>query len=202
MTNDDLDAQVIRLDDRRDRERIWIAGCITGETGKPLPVLANVLIGLRAVWPDAFAWDEMLCAPILMRALDGANDCAHRPVTDVDVGLVQDRLQHLRTEARSQGYRSPSSGYASARMPLPPRAELSRKSGMGRHAEGWRAIRTLFRHRVIPTIRRGHRPNVFCFNGRACVSARLQGRPPAGDRGSAGHHEKCGLSHHRRRMVL
>jgi len=70
----------------------WIAECITGETGKPLPILANVRIGLRAQWPNAFAYDQMLCAPVLMQAIDGANDFAPRPVTDVDVGLLQEQL--------------------------------------------------------------------------------------------------------------
>ena len=73
----------------------WLADCINGETGKPLPILANVLIALAKEWPDAFAHDQMLCAPVLMRALDGANDFTPHPLTDVDVGLIQDRLQHL-----------------------------------------------------------------------------------------------------------
>jgi predicted P-loop ATPase len=44
-----------------------------------------VLIAL-ARWPDSFAYDEMLCAPILMCPIDGTNDFTLRPVTDVDVG--------------------------------------------------------------------------------------------------------------------
>jgi predicted P-loop ATPase len=74
----------------------WLAECICSDTGKPLPVLANALIGLRAVWPHTFALDEMLCAPLLMAPL-GETQCGFtpRPVTDVDVGVVQERLQHL-----------------------------------------------------------------------------------------------------------
>ena len=30
----------------------WLADCICNEKRKPLPVLANVLIGVRADWPD------------------------------------------------------------------------------------------------------------------------------------------------------
>jgi predicted P-loop ATPase len=71
----------------------WIVECITGETGKPLPILANVRTGLKAQWPDVFAYDEMLCAPVLMQAIDGANDFTPRPVTDVDVGIMQEILQ-------------------------------------------------------------------------------------------------------------
>jgi Virulence-associated protein E-like domain len=73
----------------------WLVDCIMGDTGKPLPVLTNAIIGLRAVWPDHFAYDEMLCAPVLMRALDGTNLFVPRPLTDVDVGIAQERLQQL-----------------------------------------------------------------------------------------------------------
>jgi predicted P-loop ATPase len=75
----------------------WLSQCIRGggKVSKPLPVLANALIGVRAVWPDAIAYDEMLCAPMLMQPLQGENDFTPRPLTDIDVGIVQDRLQHL-----------------------------------------------------------------------------------------------------------
>src|SRR5262249_24415851 len=68
-------------------EAPWLADCIHGggKNPKPLPVLANALIGLRAQWPDAVALDEMLCAPMLMQPLAGENDFAPRPLTDVDV---------------------------------------------------------------------------------------------------------------------
>jgi len=42
-----------------------------------------------------FHYDEMLCAPVLMRPLAGENSFAPRSVTDVDVGLVQEQLQHI-----------------------------------------------------------------------------------------------------------
>jgi len=93
--NATLDAKVIELDHMREQSTKWLDDCICGETGKPLPVLANALIGLRAVFPDSIAYDEMLCAPILMRSLMGENNFAQRPFTDVDVGIMQDRLQHL-----------------------------------------------------------------------------------------------------------
>lgn len=74
----------------------WLVRCIGGETGKPLPILANVLIGLRAEMVDAFAYDKMLCAPLLMRPLERTNGgFTPRPLTDVDIGVVQERLQHL-----------------------------------------------------------------------------------------------------------
>jgi hypothetical protein len=32
----------------------WLDACIKGETQRPLAILANALIGLRAQWPDHF----------------------------------------------------------------------------------------------------------------------------------------------------
>src|SRR5262245_7871396 len=36
----------------------------------------------------------MLCAPMLMQPLQGENDFSPRPLTDVDVGVMQENLQH------------------------------------------------------------------------------------------------------------
>jgi hypothetical protein len=93
--NATLDAKVIELDQLREQSTKWLDDCICGETGKALSVLRNALIGLRAVMPDTFAYDEMLCAPMLMRPLEKQGQFSPRPVTDVDVGMVQDCLQHL-----------------------------------------------------------------------------------------------------------
>ena len=81
----------------RKRKSAWLSQCIPGN-GKdktPLPVLANALAGLRAVWPDAIAYDEMLHAPMLMQPLQGENDFTPRPLTDVDIGIMQEQIQHL-----------------------------------------------------------------------------------------------------------
>jgi predicted P-loop ATPase len=73
----------------------WHAECIKGITGKPLPILANAVIGLREEMPDTFSYDEMLCAPILMRPLyEGETGFTPRPCSDIDVGTVQKHLQH------------------------------------------------------------------------------------------------------------
>lgn len=88
-----MDDNVFRLAALNDAEGEWLDSCIKGETGKPLPVLANVLIGLRAQWPGHFYYDEMLCAPVLMKSLVGENDFTPRPVTDADVGQLQEQLQ-------------------------------------------------------------------------------------------------------------
>ena len=71
----------------------WLKNCILGDTGKPLPVLANALTALRSLMSDAFAYDEMARSELLMQALDSSSGFSRRPVTDVDVGIVQERLQ-------------------------------------------------------------------------------------------------------------
>jgi predicted P-loop ATPase len=72
----------------------WLGKCITGDHGNPLPILANVLIGLRAILPDTFAYDEMMCTSMLMRSLTEQQGFKPRPCTDIDVGIIQERLQH------------------------------------------------------------------------------------------------------------
>jgi hypothetical protein len=73
----------------------WLDKCLAGDTGKPLAVLANALIALREAMPSAFAYDEMLCVPMLMHSLVDEDGFTQRPCTDVDVGIVQEKLQHL-----------------------------------------------------------------------------------------------------------
>ena len=70
----------------------WSTECILGETGKPLPVLANALEGLRATMPDVVAFDEMARTAVLMQTT-GDHVFAPRLLTDVDVGILQERLQ-------------------------------------------------------------------------------------------------------------
>jgi hypothetical protein len=89
------DPEVVELDRVRELNTAWHADCICGETHKPLPILANALIGLRAVMPQVFAYDEMLRAPILMTPLKPESGFRPRPLCDVDVGMIQEKLQHL-----------------------------------------------------------------------------------------------------------
>jgi predicted P-loop ATPase len=74
---------------------VWLHQCVLGDSGKPLAVLASALAVLRAELPDTFAYDEMLCAPMLMKTLEQEPGFVPRLVTDVDVSIVQERLQHL-----------------------------------------------------------------------------------------------------------
>jgi predicted P-loop ATPase len=76
----------------------WLKDCILNGSGKPLPNLANALTALRAVLADAFAYDEMLCTPMLMKAVADEPGFNPRPLTDVDVGIIQERLQTLGLE--------------------------------------------------------------------------------------------------------
>lgn len=59
---------------------------VRGDTGKALPVVANAIIGVRVLYPDHFAFDEMLRTTVF-RGL-------RTPIADNDAVLVQERLQH------------------------------------------------------------------------------------------------------------
>jgi hypothetical protein len=91
---------IVSLDQRRTQigwdNAGWLKNCICTETGKPLPNLANALTGLRAVFPDMVAYDEMVRVATLIKPIEpGAGALVPRPITDIDVGIVQERLQHL-----------------------------------------------------------------------------------------------------------
>jgi len=94
-SNTELGAMIIEPDRAGEMSTAWLAECVVGQTGSPLPILANVLIALRAVMPQAFAYDEMLRAAMLMESPKGESAFKPRPVRDVDVGVVQERLQRL-----------------------------------------------------------------------------------------------------------
>jgi predicted P-loop ATPase len=92
------------LDYQRDQQESETAGYIEDKSGKRLPNLANALTALRseAVLANLLAYDEMLCAPILAQPLEAGTGFRQRPVTDVDVALIQERLQHLGLERLSK----------------------------------------------------------------------------------------------------
>jgi predicted P-loop ATPase len=74
----------------------WLGKCETDKQGKPFPNLANAMIALRSdpAVIDAFAYDDMLCAAMLVHPI--ANKGAKfkpRPVTDIDVSSLQEWLQ-------------------------------------------------------------------------------------------------------------
>jgi hypothetical protein len=73
----------------------WLSACILNDKKKPMANLANVLIALRAEMPDSFAFDEMSCTVMLMEPVERNAGFKPRPLGDIDVGAVQERLQHL-----------------------------------------------------------------------------------------------------------
>ena len=86
---------IAKLSELFNAEQEWRLDCIKGANDALLPVLANAMVILRAEAPDTFAYDEMLCAPMLKRALEDERGFGPRPVTDVDVTIVQEKLQNL-----------------------------------------------------------------------------------------------------------
>ncbi len=79
----------------------WLSGATCDDRGRALPNLANLMIALRHApqIADAFTFDEMMCAPILARALpavaraEGDFGPYPRPVRDADVSQLQEWLQ-------------------------------------------------------------------------------------------------------------
>jgi predicted P-loop ATPase len=72
----------------------WLAACILSDSGKAVANLANALTGLRALLAEHFGFDEMGRAPILVKPLKPNSTFVPRVVTDGDVTLVQEMLQH------------------------------------------------------------------------------------------------------------
>lgn len=104
LTYEDLDGVERRLAERRRAMHRparptslgWIGKCATDNQGRPFPNLANAMIALRSdpAVKDAFAYDKMLCAAMLMGPI--ANEGSKfkpRPVTDIDVSSLQEWLQ-------------------------------------------------------------------------------------------------------------
>jgi predicted P-loop ATPase len=82
----------------------WMSNCqrgigIDGKPGKPVANLANTALILRSdpAFKNMFAYDEMLRTAMLTRAIDDepVNTFKQRPLTDVDVGQLQEMLQKL-----------------------------------------------------------------------------------------------------------
>jgi hypothetical protein len=89
----DTTDNIIRLSQlHQERDPSWFADCVKGATGRPLAVLANAIVAIEAELPKHFAFDEMLQAPLLMLSLRDEPNYVPRPVTDVDVGIVQAKL--------------------------------------------------------------------------------------------------------------
>jgi len=96
----DLNADIARIRKKigtpsRSGQPAWVRHCQIDNMGWPIPNLFNASLALRndPAVKDCFAFDEMLAAPTLTRAIGVARNFEPRPVTDVDVGLLQIWLQ-------------------------------------------------------------------------------------------------------------
>ena len=72
--------------------------CLRTDRGDPIPNLANTILLLEAELPTIVSYDQMACATVLMEPLAKETDFTPRAITDVDVSLIQERLQHLGLE--------------------------------------------------------------------------------------------------------
>jgi hypothetical protein len=85
----------IEDDENDEPTRDFFGECICDAHGKPIPNLANALTALRAALPNIVGLDEFSKVAILRRPLQRDTSFVPRPINDVDVGLIQERLQHL-----------------------------------------------------------------------------------------------------------
>jgi predicted P-loop ATPase len=74
----------------------WEARAIVGDTGKPLPIVANAILALEDEMPGHFAFDEMARTVMLVRPIGEERlEFVPHPLTDTETTLVQEQLQHL-----------------------------------------------------------------------------------------------------------
>lgn len=78
----------------------WLNEAIRDHRGEPIPNLANAMLAMRSApeLQDIFARDEMQCATVTQREPPRQGrpgvECETRPTSDIDVGRVQEFLQH------------------------------------------------------------------------------------------------------------
>lgn len=84
-------------DDRPDSN--WLSRCLKNDKGEPLGNLANAMLAMRAdpVLRDTVAYDEMLRSAVIVQGMPGQQKQVDQqkpePVTDTDVGRMQEYLQ-------------------------------------------------------------------------------------------------------------
>src|SRR5262245_29175578 len=106
--NDALDDKALEEDAKHQRAD-WLKQCAVDKANRPFPNLQNAMIALRSdpALKEVFKYDEMLHAAKLMQPLVDEPGFRPRPVTDVDVSALQERLQiaglrHLGKETTHQ----------------------------------------------------------------------------------------------------
>lgn len=78
----------------------WLKGVHRSDTGKPLPILANVMMALRKDHAviDCVARDDMFCGAMLMKPMPLSKvierPFAPRPISDDDITALQEWLQN------------------------------------------------------------------------------------------------------------
>jgi predicted P-loop ATPase len=92
--NAKLDAESLKQDALREGAQ-WLKYCAFGKNGQPFPSLENAMVALRSdpKFRDAFQYNEMLLAPVLVAQLTDDPFTGPRRVTDIDVSVLQERLQ-------------------------------------------------------------------------------------------------------------
>jgi predicted P-loop ATPase len=88
---------LIRLAKLRDAKAGWLDECLKSAGGRPLPVLANIMLALQSdpAVCGCIARDEMFCGPKLLKPIPGSTITSElpRPLTDDDVAALQIWLQ-------------------------------------------------------------------------------------------------------------
>jgi predicted P-loop ATPase len=94
---------VVKLPARRDAETKakaeaeWLDECLKSNTGRPLPILTNVMLALQtdSAVSGCLARDDMFCGPMLLSPIPGSPIKAKlpRPITDDDVSALEIWLQ-------------------------------------------------------------------------------------------------------------
>lgn len=80
---------------KSEKDASFETDCIRTDRGDPIQNLANANLLLQSALPRIVAYDQMACTTILMQSARNETNFAPRPITDVDVGFIQERLQHL-----------------------------------------------------------------------------------------------------------
>jgi hypothetical protein len=87
---------IIKLAEIERAQADWLSNCESAPA-KPVANLANAALALRndPAFKGLVAFDEMERATMLMRAIEPDKAFAPRPVTDADVGKIQEALQKM-----------------------------------------------------------------------------------------------------------
>ena len=155
----------------------WQKQCITGPKGRILPILANALD--RAARGAGTVRHRRLrrnARPADAEGAAGRRGFPMRPLTDADVGIIQDWMQHSGISQLGRDITFQARRHGGARKQLPSRPRLSRPPRMGRRAAALLLAGRLSRRHRNVALRLGDRPDVPDLDGGADLPAGLQVR--------------------------